>query len=75
MTIPKRFIRVWFGNDVIPIQFEKWWADFKKIHPDYEFITITDFKQLYVPDEIAPILKKIKTYAGWSDVARILALY
>jgi mannosyltransferase OCH1-like enzyme len=73
--IPKRFIRIWIGNNKMPLQFEKWWQEFKQIHPDYEFITITNYESIPMPDEIKSILKKINSCAGISDVVRILALY
>ena len=76
MAIPKRFIRVWVGGgSPIPPIFQKWWKEFKIIHPDYEFVTILNWNQLHIPDSIKIILPKIKTYAGWSDVARLLAVY
>ena len=96
--IPKKFIRIWLGPKKIPDLFEKWWLGFQDIHPDYEFITITDqhsmlnsnssnknhkfidsdsfWKSKSTPYyHLLPIYKKSKTYAGLSDILRIIALY
>lgn len=76
MAIPKRFIRIWFGNMIdIPNIFQVWWKEFKNIHPDYEFVTITNWNMLHIPDEIKTIIPLVGTRAGWSDIARILALH
>ena len=97
-TIPKRFIRIWLGPKKIPDLFKKWWLDFQSIHPDYEFITITDQESMlcneslnsnhkfidsnsfWETEDIAyyhlqPFYQKAKTYAGCSDILRIIALY
>lgn len=73
--IPKRFIRVWIGTKEIPELFQKWWNDFQILHPDYEFITLTDYSLIYIPEEISYIIKEVKTCAGISDIVRILAIY
>ena len=49
--IPKRFIRVWLGPKPIPELFEKWWQEFKDIHPDYDFITISSYTKIELPDK------------------------
>lgn len=59
----------------IPNIFQVWWKEFKNIHPDYEFVTITNWNMLYIPDEIKTIIPLVGTRAGWSDIARILALH
>lgn len=75
-VIPKRLIRIWFEDGPsIPPLFEEWWERFAELHPDYELMTITSLKQVEVYDYLRPILDQITTYAGWSDVARLLALY
>lgn len=76
-TIPKRFIRIWVGGNKLPSIFQKWWIEFKEMHPDYEFVTITDKTKnsIFVPDNIKPIIKQVKTCAGLSDILRILILY
>lgn len=76
--IPKRFIRVWIGDKEIPSRFEQWWLDFQSIHPNYEFITLTDKDintTISVPNKLLPLIKNVKTCAGVSDIIRILALY
>lgn len=75
--IPKRFIRIWIGGTKkIPLKFEEWWDEFKKIHPNFEFITLTDYSLFpNIPEEIKKILKEVKTCAGVADIMRILALY
>ena len=45
-VIPKQFIRIWLGPKKIPDLFEKWWLGFQDIHPDYDFVTITDQKSM-----------------------------
>jgi len=74
--IPKRFIRIWIGGkNQIPEQFEIWWKEFQELHPDYEFLTLRNFDLIPLPENLKPIVNEIKTCAGVSDVARILALY
>ncbi len=73
--IPKRFIRVWLGPKSIPDIFEEWWQDFKNLHPDYEFVTITDNTELILPKHIEDIYLNVDTYAGRSDIIRLVALY
>lgn len=73
--IPKRFIRVWIGGTKpIPELFEQWWDEFKVIHPDYEFLTLRSWDELELTDEMKYIIDNVSSYAGQSDVARILAL-
>jgi len=96
--IPKRFIRLWLGPKAVPERFEKWWLGFQKIHPDYDFVTITDSKRMlrrrssnkrrrYLSAEsfwksdntpyhnLQSIYQNAATYAGRSDVLRLVALY
>jgi mannosyltransferase OCH1-like enzyme len=75
MNIPERFIRVWVGGKPIPQQFETWWGEFKELHRYWEFITITSVEQVELPSELVPVISKITTCAGVSDVIRLLALY
>ena len=73
--IPKRFIRVWIGGTKpIPELFEQWWDEFKAIHPDYEFLTLRSWDELELTDTMKYIIDNVSSYAGQSDVARILAL-
>ena len=73
--IPKRFIRIWLGDNPIPELFEQWWDEFKVIHPDWEFVTITSFDGFEISDEIKEILPTIDSYAGLSDILRLIVLY
>ena len=73
--IPKRFFRIWFGPKDIDKIHESWWQDFQTMHPTYDFLTFTDWSTIKIPDTIIPILKNIRTWAGESDVARMLVLY
>lgn len=73
--IPRRFIRIWLGSAAIPEMFELWWAAFQRIHPDFEFMTITDHTELEIPDALQPIYRSVDSYAGRSDILRIIALY
>lgn len=76
--IPKRFIRVWpagCGTAEIPSLFEEWWQMFQDIHPDYEFMTITDYDHLEIPDDIRFLIERTKTCAGISDIIRLIAVY
>ena len=70
--IPKRFIRIWLGDNPIPELFEQWWDEFKVIHPDWEFVTITSFDGFEISDEIKEILPTIDSYAGLSDILRLI---
>lgn len=76
--IPKRFMRIWLGPKKIPEVFDLWWKEFQELHPDYDFITFTDnnLKQhgVNIPDSIANCYKNVGTYAGRSDILRILLL-
>jgi len=75
-SIPKRFIRAWIvGSKPIPDQFEEWWEELKVMHPDYEFVTLRDWSMLEVSPDIQEILGLVNSYAGVSDIVRILALY
>lgn len=75
-NIPKRFIRVWIGGtNPIPNQFNKWWKELKELHPNYEFITLSDWFLLDVPLEYKKIIPQITTCAGIADIVRILAVY
>lgn len=73
--IPKRFIRIWLGNKPIEDIFEKWWQEFKDIHPDYEFVTITDNTPITIPEHLKDIYKNAKTYAARADILRLVVLY
>ena len=73
--IPKQFIRIWLGPKKIPDIFEEWWREFKKIHPKYNFITITDNTKIKLPKILKKIYYKVDSYAGRSDILRIIALY
>jgi len=75
MNIPRVFFRIWFGTKQIPEIFQIWWGQFKVIHPDYDFITISSWNNIYIPNEIKKIIPQINTCAGLSDIARILFLY
>ena len=73
--IPKRFIRIWIGSNKMPIIFNNWWNQFKEIHTGYEFITITSINKIPIPEKIQPIIKKVNSCAGISDILRIIVLY
>lgn len=74
--IPKRFIRVWLGNSIMPAIFEKWWDGFKEMHPDYEFVTINNnnYKDFLLKD-FENIFADCQTYSGQSDVLRYSSLH
>jgi len=73
--IPKRFIRIWLGEKKIPDLFEKWWDEFKILHPDYEFVTLTDDEHPPIPEHLNKIYSLVNSYAGRSDILRLVALY
>tara|TARA_R110000868_G_scaffold265626_2_gene524528 strand:+ start:912 stop:1568 length:657 start_codon:yes stop_codon:yes gene_type:complete len=74
--IPKRFMRVWIGGTKkIPSKFQEWWEELKEMHPDYEFVTITNWNGFNLSPAIKNIINNVDSYAGISDIARILALY
>ena len=73
--IPKRFIRIWLGQKKIPDLFEKWWDEFKILHPDYEFVTLTDDEHPPIPEHLNKIYSLVNSYAGRSDILRLVALY
>jgi mannosyltransferase OCH1-like enzyme len=70
--IPKRFIRVWPGQDAIPDLFERWWDAFQQLHPDYDFLTIREPD--LIPPELMNIYQDCDTLAGRSDVLRYVAV-
>ena len=74
-TIPKRFIRIWLGPKKIPELFEKWWLGFQDIHPDYDFISIRDLSDIKIPEHLKDVYNSVDSYAGQSDILRLLALY
>lgn len=74
--IPKRFIRIWIGGkNQIPKKFNDWWDDFKNLHPSYEFLTLTDYSIVKVPEKLLPLVENVSTCAGLSDIMRIVSLY
>lgn len=73
--IPKRFIRIWLGQKPIPSLFEKWWQEFKELHPDYDFVTISDSTKIELPKKLEKIYNAGLTYAGQSDILRLVALH
>jgi mannosyltransferase OCH1-like enzyme len=75
VEIPKRFVRIWIGKKEIPELFEKWWEEFKVMHPSYQFITVRDYDINEIPENIRPIIKSVGTCAGVSDILRIIYLY
>ncbi len=73
--IEKNFIRIWLGPNPIPEIFDKWWLDFQSIHGgSWNFITLRDDHGLTIPDSVKEIYKGVGTYAGRSDILRLLAL-
>ena len=59
----------------MPYIFNKWWSEFKEMHPDYEFVTITSINSVSIPENIKPVIKNVKTCAGLSDILRIIILH
>jgi len=77
-VIPKRFIRVWIGDNEIPPLFEQWWLDFQAMHPNYEFITLTDKDigtTIKVPKPLVRVITNVKWKSSVSNIIRYLALY
>ncbi len=78
-TIPKRFIRIWLGEDPIPELFQQWWDEFKTLHADYELLTFTDAalkeSAISIPDNIKQIYNSVSTHAGRSDILRLILLH
>jgi mannosyltransferase OCH1-like enzyme len=73
-NIPKRFIRVWLGDKPIPEIFEDWWLKFKELNKDFEFLTIRNEDNILMDEQIKRIYYDVDTFAGRSDIIRILAL-
>lgn len=73
--IDKTFIRVWLGNKPIDVLFQFWWRGFKKLHPDWNFVTITEKNMPKLTPELNRIYRQADSYAGRSDVIRLVALY
>ena len=74
LTIPKRFIRVWLGPRKIPDMFQQWWLEFGALHPKWEFVTLKDDHTITIPDNLESAYRNADSYAGRSDVLRLLAL-
>lgn len=72
--IEKNIIRIWLGPKPIPQMFEDWWLDFQKIHPDFTFHTLREESESLVPDSIRDIYDNAASYAGRSDILRIVAV-
>lgn len=45
--IPKKLHRIWFGPKPIPERYEEFWAEWQRLHPDWEFFT---WREVDVPD-------------------------
>jgi mannosyltransferase OCH1-like enzyme len=73
--IPKQFIRIWLGPKPMPKMFQDWWDDFKKIDPDFNFITLRDEVLMETQPILEDIYYSVDTYAGRSDILRLAALY
>jgi mannosyltransferase OCH1-like enzyme len=62
----------------MPDVFEQWWKEFQDLHPDYEFITFTDDNLeslgVKIPSSLKECYKTVGTYAGRSDILRIVLL-
>lgn len=73
--IPKRFLRIWLGTKERPAIFDEWWEAFRVLHPEYEFVTLTDADEArFIPPELSDVYRDADTYAGRSDILRLLAL-
>ena len=72
--IPRRIIRVWIG-DLSEIPFQGWWEGMQDLHPDYQFLTITDFSMTGIPRVWRPCMHMLRSKAAVSDLIRILALH
>jgi mannosyltransferase OCH1-like enzyme len=76
--IPRRFIRVWPGQDPIPPKFEGFWLRFQELHPEWEFVTLTDLdaEALLAPfPSVRAIYRDARSYAERSDTMRIAAVH
>ena len=74
--ISRRFIRIWLGPKPIPELFETWWRGFQELHPGWEFVTIRDAEEPdFITSELEAIYHDADTYAGRSDVLRLLVLH
>lgn len=70
-TIPRIIHQIWFGDQPIPRQLQAWSESLRSHHLDWEY-------RLWRDEDCAhlqPLMKKCKTLAGASNVARIYALH
>lgn len=83
MLIPKIFHRVWFGPHKIPDHCQGYWAAWKLLHPDFQFITWTDtlsitngFKdqELFIPVN-KETFDQCQHFSEQSDIARYEILF
>ena len=72
--VNKVFIRIWLGKNDRPNIADVWWEGFRDLHKDWKFITLTDNHNIFIPNNIKPIYNSVATYAGRSDILRLLAL-
>lgn len=72
--VNKVFIRIWLGKNDRPNIADVWWEGFRDLHKDWKFITLTDSHNIFIPNNIKPIYNSVATYAGRSDILRLLAL-
>lgn len=69
--IPKTIHYCWFGEDAIPIEQMAYIEDWKKRHPDWQFIF---WNEDNAPLEI-PYLKKAKELRNWANMSNYVRLY
>lgn len=74
--IPKRFIRIGWDNKPMPPVFEKWWLEFKALHPTWQFVTLYDKDCLeLLPSAFKDIWINASSYAARSDITRYVAVW
>lgn len=74
--IPRRFMRIWLDEEV-PERYDALWESFRRLHPDWEFVTIDDSDEVrgWMSPAVREVFDQCVTWAGKSDVVRYVAVH
>lgn len=68
MAIPKILHQVWLGPKEMPAQFVSWREQWRRLHPDWEYMLHTDKD---IPQELRGYMDGCKGYSSKSNVLRL----
>ena len=70
--IPKILHQVWLGPSPIPEEFIRWRNEWKKLHPDWEYMLHTDND---VPDDLKKYIDTCSHYSSKSNILRLYVIF